>query len=129
MGVIRLGRVELRVMDLEKSVDYYTRIIGLEETGRDEERVYLKAWDEYDHHSVILQQADSAGMDHFGFKVKRLEDLDELEKKQNTLASSQIGSLTERDWEKDKRFVWSCLLGISLNCIMKLSTSVHQWER
>ncbi|MEZ2660463.1 catechol 2,3-dioxygenase [Aneurinibacillus aneurinilyticus] len=81
MGVIRLGRVELRVMDLEKSVDYYTRIIGLEETGRDEGRVYLKAWDEYDHHSVILQQADSAGMDHFGFKVKRLEDLDELEKK------------------------------------------------
>ena len=32
--VLRIGRVELKVLDLEKSVDYYTNVIGLEETGR-----------------------------------------------------------------------------------------------
>ncbi len=76
---MRIGRLELRVMDLEQSVKYYTDIIGLEETGRDEGRVYLKAWDEYDHHSIILQQSDSAGMDHIAFKVKDIHELEKLE--------------------------------------------------
>ena len=55
--VLRIGRVELRVLDLDKSVDYYTNIIGLEETGRIGDSVYLKAWDEFDHHSVILTKS------------------------------------------------------------------------
>ena len=33
-GVMRLGRLELRVFDLEKSVDYYSNIIGLDVMGR-----------------------------------------------------------------------------------------------
>lgn len=78
---MRIGRVELRVLDLKESVDYYTKIIGLEETGRDNERVYLKAWDEYDHHSVILKQSDTAGMDHIAFKVKDIFELEKLERK------------------------------------------------
>jgi len=31
--------------------------------------VYLKAWDEHDHHSVVLRQAETPGMDYYGFKV------------------------------------------------------------
>jgi catechol 2,3-dioxygenase len=81
MAIMRLGRVELRVMDLEKAVDYYTKVIGLEETGRSEGRVYLKAWDEWDHHSVVLKQEDSPGLDHLAFKVEKLEDLASFEKK------------------------------------------------
>lgn len=80
-GIMRIGRVELRVLDLKESVDYYTKIIGLEETGRQGNRVYLKAWDEYDHHSVILQEADTAGIDHFAFKVKDEPTLSMLEKR------------------------------------------------
>jgi len=81
MSIMRLGRVQLRVMDLEKAVDYYTNIIGLEETGREDGKVYLKAWDEYDHHSVILQEADSPGIDHFAFKVSSLDELAKYEKR------------------------------------------------
>jgi catechol 2,3-dioxygenase len=68
-------------MDLEQAVQYYTNVIGLEEVGRSDGRVYLKAWDEYDHHSLILQQADSPGLDHFAFKVQREDDLAKYEKK------------------------------------------------
>ena len=59
---MRLGRIELRVLDLEKSVDYYTNVIGLEETGRMGDSVYLKAWDEFDHHSLILTKSNRAGV-------------------------------------------------------------------
>ncbi|HHW36851.1 MAG TPA: catechol 2,3-dioxygenase [Bacillales bacterium] len=79
--IMRLGRVELKVMDLESSVDYYTNIIGLEVTGRDRDSVYLKAWDEYDHHSVILTKSNSAGLAHMAFKVETLVDLAYYEKK------------------------------------------------
>ncbi|MDF2903689.1 MAG: catechol 2,3 dioxygenase [Bacillus sp. (in: firmicutes)] len=81
MAIIRVGRVELRVMDLEKSAEYYRNVIGLEETGRDDNSVYLKAWDEFDHHSIILTKADSAGMEHLAFKVTGPTDLDYYEMK------------------------------------------------
>ena len=42
-GIERVGRIQLRQFDFEKAVDYYTNIIGLDITGRDENRVYLKA--------------------------------------------------------------------------------------
>jgi len=42
--------------------------------------VYLKAWDEHDHHSVVLRQAETPGMDYYGFKVDSKATLDELAK-------------------------------------------------
>lgn len=81
MAIMRLGRVQLRCPNWEKSVHYYKNVLGLIETARDENLVYLKAWDEHDHHSVILEKADSAGLDHLAFKVENAEDLDFYEKK------------------------------------------------
>jgi len=69
-GVLRPGHVQLRVFDLEESVRFYGGVLGLEETGRDRSgRVYFKAWDERDHNSFVLRQADEAGIDLFAFKV------------------------------------------------------------
>ena len=69
-GVLRPGHTQIRVLDLEEGVHFYRDVLGLVETGRDEQgRVYLKCWDERDHHSVILREAESAGLDFFGFKV------------------------------------------------------------
>ena len=54
-GIERVGRIQLRAFDFEKTVDYYTNILGLDVTARDSNRVYLKAWDEWDHHSIIMK--------------------------------------------------------------------------
>ena len=70
MGVLRPGHAQIRVMDLEEAVHHYRDIMGMQEVARDAEgRVYLKCWDEMDHHSVVLRQADRAGVDFIGFKV------------------------------------------------------------
>lgn len=67
-------------MDLNESVAFYRDVLGLEEMARDASgRVYLKGWDERDHHSVILRQADQAGMDFFAFKVADEATLAKLE--------------------------------------------------
>ena len=70
-GVLRPGHVALRVLDLEPAIEHYTKVLGLIETARDPatKRVFLKGWDEHDHHSVVLRQADESGMDHLGWKV------------------------------------------------------------
>lgn len=80
-GVTRPGHMQLRVLDIEESAKFYRDVVGLVETGRDDSgRVYFKAWDERDHNSLILREAESAGMDFFAFKVLDAATLDKLEK-------------------------------------------------
>ncbi|MEZ5477723.1 MAG: VOC family protein [Thiolinea sp.] len=79
-GVLRPGHIQIRVMNLEEGVHHYRDVLGLEEMGRDASgRVYLRCWDERDHHSLILREADQAGMDFMGFKVDSEATLDQLE--------------------------------------------------
>jgi catechol 2,3-dioxygenase len=90
-GVLRPGHVALRVMDLDAAVRYYTDVIGLEEIARDSTgRVYLKAWDEADHHSVVLRSASQPGMDYLGFRVDSDATLERLaaDVKRSGLASA-----------------------------------------
>ena len=61
-GVLRPGHVALRVLELEPALKHYRDVLGLIEVARDDKgRVFLKAWDEHDHHSVVLREADEAG--------------------------------------------------------------------
>lgn len=79
-GVLRPGHVSIRVLDMDQALKHYTDYLGLMETDRDQRgRVYLKAWDEYDWFSVVLNPAESAGMDYMGFKVRDGETLSRLE--------------------------------------------------
>lgn len=80
-GVLRPGHIQLRMLDLDEGVAFYRDVLGLQETGRDDQgRVYLKTWDERDHHSVVIREADESGMDFIGYKVASEAVLDQLEK-------------------------------------------------
>jgi catechol 2,3-dioxygenase len=62
---------------MDAAIKHYVDHIGLHEVSREADgRVYLRAWDEFDRHSVILRQADMPGMDYVGFKVASDADLD-----------------------------------------------------
>jgi catechol 2,3-dioxygenase len=74
--ILRLQHVEVRTPDLELCAAYYTEVLGLIETAREDDRVFLKCWDEREHHSVILRQAPTYGLDHMSFKVTERADLD-----------------------------------------------------
>ncbi|PBC51875.1 catechol 2,3-dioxygenase [Rhodococcus sp. ACS1] len=91
MGVMRLGYVHARQSDIEQGVSYYTDTLGMKEVARDTEgRVFLKAWDEHDHHSVVLEQG-GAGLVKLGYKCETVDDLATFEKK-----VQQFGCSTER---------------------------------
>jgi catechol 2,3-dioxygenase len=76
-GVLRPGFVQLRVLDLDEAIVHYRDRMGLDLVGEPANgRAYFHAADEFDRHSVILREADSAGMDIMGFKVASDRDLD-----------------------------------------------------
>lgn len=76
MSILRLSHVEIRVPDLELATAYYIEVVGLVETHREANRVFLKCWDEHQHHSLILTLEPTHGLNHFGFKVTDAADLD-----------------------------------------------------
>ncbi|MBP3891569.1 MAG: catechol 2,3-dioxygenase [Solobacterium sp.] len=76
---IRPGLIQLRVLDLDETLNFYKTVVGLDEVGRTSDgRVMLKTYDEFDHHSVVLRKADEAGLDYVAFKVVSPEVLEEL---------------------------------------------------
>ncbi len=79
MGILRLGHVDVRVPDLDLAAAYYTQVLGLVEVARETDTVYLKCWDEQDHHSVVLRYHPRPGLDHMSFKVEDEDDLADLE--------------------------------------------------
>lgn len=79
MSVTRLSYASIRVMDLGAAEAHYTNVVGLRVTARRPGQVYLQAHESQDHHCLILNLADRAGLDHVGFKVSDAEDLAEAE--------------------------------------------------
>lgn len=76
---LRPGLIQLRVLDLDKTLDFYKNILGLNEVCRtDDGRVCLKGYDEFDHHSVTLRKADTPGFDYAAFKVDNEETLNKM---------------------------------------------------
>jgi len=78
-GALRPGLVQLRVLDLDKTLDFYKDILGLDEVYRTSDgRICLKTYDEFDHHSLTLRLADEAGLDFVAFKVGSPEELEKM---------------------------------------------------
>jgi len=78
-GLLRPGEIALRVLDMKAALEHYDKRMGLQVTLTDDDgRVYFKAWDEHDHHCLVLREADTAGLDYFAFKVSDDAVLDEM---------------------------------------------------
>ncbi len=87
-GVLRPGFVQIRILDMEESLVHYRDRLGLDFVGKSEDgRVYLKAYDEFDRHSIILRETDEAGMDVMGFKVSDDSLLDDYARRLSDLGA------------------------------------------
>jgi catechol 2,3-dioxygenase len=79
MGIMRIGHINIKVMDIEAALKHYENVIGMRATHTDAEgNVYLKCWDEWDKYSVILTPSDQAGFKHVAYKVTSDAELERL---------------------------------------------------
>lgn len=80
MGVMRLGYAHIKVTDLAVATDHYAGTLGLYEVLAEDGKVYYKGWDEWDHHSVVLEEG-GVGVVKYGWKVEKSEDIDDIEQR------------------------------------------------
>ncbi|PZX08014.1 catechol 2,3-dioxygenase [Psychrobacillus insolitus] len=78
--IAKLGHFALITTDLEKSKWFFSEILGLEETETVDGVVYLRAWGDFEHHTLSLQQGDESRIDHIAWRTKRPEDVDAFAK-------------------------------------------------
>lgn len=71
---LKLGFAELHVTNLNKSVDFYTEIVGLEYVEGSETSAYLRC--SQDHHNVILVENSKHGLRRVGFQLETEKDVD-----------------------------------------------------
>ena len=78
MAVMRMGYMHVRVTDLAEAKEHYGNTVGLYQTLEQDGRVYYKGWDEWDHHSVVIEEG-GVGYVKCGFKCETPEDVAALE--------------------------------------------------
>jgi len=89
-GVMRLGYVHARVTDLAEARSHYGNTLGLYPMHEEPGKVFYKGWDEYDHHSLVLEEG-GVGLVKLGFKVTDPSDIEAIEKR-----AEAFGCVTER---------------------------------
>ena len=77
-NILKTGHVELRVTDLERAREFYVELLGFVETERRADRIYLRCIEDWEHHSMILRQAESPGLSHIAYRIESEADLDTL---------------------------------------------------
>ncbi len=75
MGILRLGHVGITAPDLELAAAYYTQVMGMDLVEQTEDRLFLKCWDERDHHSLSIRHDTRVGLDRITFKCEHADDL------------------------------------------------------
>jgi len=70
-----LGHVEMLTDRFEESLDFFTRVYGLKLSGRDGTSAYLRAWDDYEFHSLKLTRSGTTGVGHIAYRANSAEAL------------------------------------------------------
>jgi len=78
--VAHLGHVEISVTNFEKSLWFFTEVLGLALTESDGDRAYLRAWQDYDHHTLVLKASDTSEVNRMSWRVSSNESLRLFEK-------------------------------------------------
>lgn len=74
--IAKLGHVALTTPDMERSLHFWKDIVGLIEVDRDGQTVFLRAWGEFEHHSLSLRPGLEGLVDHIAWRAARPEDVD-----------------------------------------------------
>ena len=66
--IAHLGHVEILTDKFEESLDFFTRVYGLKLSALDGDSAYLRAWDDYEFHTLKLTRSSTTGVAHIGYR-------------------------------------------------------------
>ena len=107
-----LAHVELLSPKADESLRFFTDVMGMTESGRRGDSVYLRGWDDYEHHTLKLTASKVAGMGHVAFRATSPEA---LERRAAIIDSAGFGhGWTDGDLGHGRTFSFSTTDGHSM---------------
>ena len=76
MDVAHLGHLELFTPKPQESLRFFVDVMGMTETGRQGDSVYLHAYDDYERHSLKLTASKSTGLGHVAYRTRSPQALE-----------------------------------------------------
>jgi catechol 2,3-dioxygenase len=71
-----LGHMELLTPKPEESLIFFVKVMGMTATARQGDSVYLRAYDDYQHHTLKLTASKTSGMGHMAFRARSPQALE-----------------------------------------------------
>jgi catechol 2,3-dioxygenase len=114
-----LAHLEMLTPKPEASLQFFVDVMGMTETARQGDSVYLRGWDDYEHHTLKLTASKTSGMKHMAFRARSPQA---LERRVAALQSSgyEIGWSTAI-WATARRLPFTIRTGTGWKFIMKPS--------
>ena len=79
--ISQLSHVELFSPKPEETVAVFKDLLGLQESAREGQSVYLRTWGEYFHHSIKVTEAPRPGMGHAAYRTDGPQELEDAAKR------------------------------------------------
>ena len=92
--VAHLGHVELLTPKPEESLRFFVDVMGMTESGRKGDSVYLRGWDDYEHHSLQLTASKKPGLGHYALRATSPQA---LQRRVDVIEKSGLG----KGWNED----------------------------
>ncbi len=73
--VAHLAHVEIFTDRFEDSLDFFVNVYGLTESGREGNSSFLRAWDDYEFHTLKLTAHSTTGVGHIAYRASSPEAL------------------------------------------------------
>jgi catechol 2,3-dioxygenase len=67
--IAHLAHVELLTPKPDESLRFFLDVMGMQESARTGDSVYLRGWDDYEHHTLKLTASKKPGIGHFAFRA------------------------------------------------------------
>lgn len=92
--IAHLAHLELLTPKLEETRRFFVEVMGMYESGRAGDSVFLRGWDDYEHHSLQLTVAEKPGLGHYAFRTTSPQA---LERRVKAIEKTGLG----RGWKED----------------------------
>jgi catechol 2,3-dioxygenase len=74
--IAHLGHAQLFTPCPEDTVGFFTDFLGLTVNGQDGDHTYLRTWDDYEHHSLVVTRRDQPGLGRTALRASSPEALE-----------------------------------------------------
>jgi catechol 2,3 dioxygenase len=67
--IAHIAHAELLTPEPQRSLDFFTEVLGMEEEARDRQSVYLRGWGDYQRYCLKLTESEQAGLGHMALQA------------------------------------------------------------